>query len=154
MIESGRPKGFMRSAGYWIAVASRVDSLERLESQEAPWWCMPREARLGDRILIYRTKSVSPKWHGLFAEFRLKGILEDELGECRKYGSFSGFHGIPVKVTLERMRFFSEPIPIYKLRDDPEIAYTAAVRRNFQGTFFSLEPKVYSKIDELLRQGG
>lgn len=151
MTEKMGLKERMPSVGYWVAVASRVESIERLESQHQPWWCMPKEARVGDRVLMYKTKSVSPKSHGIFAEFKLSGVMDDEVGECRRYGSFSGYHGIPVKVSLERLRVFAAPLPIYQLRDDPEIAYTAAVRRNFQGTFFSLEPKVYAKIDRLLQ---
>jgi hypothetical protein len=137
---------------HWIGVASSLVAVERLRSQDHTWWCLPKEATPGDRMLVYVARSkikqqVADNEAGIVAEFSVTGPEPAHLQDCRAFG---GSYAITMPVKIELATRFAVPLRLAEMKKDLVMTGATCVRRSFQSTCFSLSPQEYSRIRKLL----
>lgn len=136
---------------YWIGVVGRRDSWERLLAHDL-WWCFSPSARVGDKLAMYLTQSVSPKGAGIFAIYELTALDPDRSADCKGFGSLAvGLFNVFAHMRL--VRAVEPVVTLGRLRRDPVMRETRFVRRNAQGTAFELSKREFLRLEAFCRSG-
>jgi hypothetical protein len=136
----------------WIGI---IGSLQRFnEFENKCWWCLPKSAEKGDNILFYCPRSVSLSKQGIFALCSLKefpSTSHDKNFYCSGFG-IRGQKGSLYYAALKFEKRYKIHLPAIEIKKDPFLAKLPFVRRNFQGTVFSLELEPFKRIISLLEE--
>lgn len=131
-----------------VGVIGTNESLERILGQGEIWWCVPQIADIGTLVIMYCTRHVSNIHQGMLGLYKLIDIDRERDIECRKYGASSGYSDKPMYATLRRVKKFKRPLRLEVLRKNLVLTNAQFMRRNFQGTFFSVRKH---ELEEILR---
>ncbi|NTW28881.1 MAG: EVE domain-containing protein [Coriobacteriia bacterium] len=138
---------------YWLAITRRKDLLDT-ETRDS-WWCLPQRANVGDRVLLYCPRSVSPKFQGVFAEAEVDvDTRSQKPGGSPCSGYVSDLNEGLAYMEIRVIRRFDSALTAQRMKNDPLLAEMRAVRRNFQGTIFTLDVNTYERMQFLLSQPG
>ena len=134
---------------YWLGVTGNVS---RFSDKENSWWCMPREAKKDDKILMYASRRPNTKkYHGVFAIFVVSDDPDDEHPKnhmCQPYGK-----NTPLRYTLiHRQKEYQTSISPSEIKNNKHLQYSNIVRLNFQGTTFPLTEKIYTALVDQLEK--
>lgn len=140
---------------YWVGVAGRPSSIARLDAEPTTWWCVPREAQIGDELAMYCTASAAEERRGIFAIYEIRDFDSGKDLQCKEFGAFAGFQldgraARPCYAGMERKALFQIPLSVAAMRRDPILKEAAFLRRNFQGTFFAASPAQFARMKKLL----
>jgi hypothetical protein len=131
---------------YWLGVVSSKLVYENIKKGEHSWFCLTNTVNVGDKFFLYATGKVI-KTGSIFGYFEVVKIDASRVGECRTYGgSNSDFSEPTIFTEFKCLQLFNTQIPIDFLKNDPIISKTAAVRRSFRGTCFSISSKEHAAI--------
>lgn len=135
------PKAFLG-----ISTSRELTNLETTES----FWCVPLSAEKGDLILLYCPRSASGARQGVFAE----SVIETAPGKgndllCSGYGiSKESLRHVRIKIK----RRFKPTVTAKDMKRDPVLMFAGFVRKNFQGTIFSLPDSLFKRIISLAEE--
>ena len=135
---------------YWLAVMGNVTDMDNLE--KGAWWCLPRQTQIGDLVLMYCPRSVRIIGHGIFAECEVVTEPITSSRENWRCSGYSGRHGQAPNLgytELALLRRFKTPLAAKDIKSDPMLKELGFVRRNFQGTTFSVSDIAYERIISL-----
>lgn len=128
---------------YWIGVVGTKQTLERFNNGESDWFCLPRSASLGDVIIMYATKKLARQNHGFFGVYKIVRLDPTSNQLCNKYGINQG---TLIHVDLLVINSFKNKITLPDLKSHPIHQNMSFVRRNAQGTSFSISEAEYAFI--------
>ena len=116
----------------WLGVSARSPSERPLNS----WWCFPRHATPGDLLLIYQ---------------RLVGIVRIECVESEPENrEMRCAQARLLTADTSFVRSLAKPISVRTLKADKILRHLPAVRRNFQGTCFSVPGEYWPRLLQLI----
>lgn len=135
---------------YWLGVVGDGRVVTNLD--ENLWWCVPGHAIRGDRIFMYCPRALSATKQGIFAECEL--VTEplpkiEENYRCSGFGRTFGTAGSLRYVELKVIQKFQNPPTARQLKRDPVLKNLGFVRRNFQGTTFSVSAEGAERMLQL-----
>jgi hypothetical protein len=135
---------------YWLGVVSSKLVYENIKKGIHSWFCLTNTVNVGDKFFLYATGKVI-KTGGIFGYFEVVKIDASRIGECRTYGgSNSDFSEPTIFTEFKCLQIFDNEISISLLKSDPIISKTAAVRRSFRGTCFSISTNEHAAILKVL----
>jgi hypothetical protein len=102
------------------------------------WWCCRRGALVGDILVIYETGV------GVRRILEVIGALADESGWC-------GYFGMD-RAEVRVLQVAPHAISFAKMKTNPVLARTGAVKRSFQGKLFPLKEEELAEIERLLER--
>lgn len=129
-------------ANYFLGVARGI-ALANADTTDGHW-CVPTDAATGDVIVLYCPRSVSASRQGVFAE----AVISAPPDMARKENSLCSGYGL-LYVPIKIQRRFPFPVTANDMKRDPLLSKSPFVRRNFQGTTFPLEEKLYKRISKI-----
>ena len=129
-------------AQYWLGVIGDIRVLENFQAHL--WWCLPAKASNGDRIFMYCPRKLSAARQGIFVECELVSTpfsRQEENYRCSGYGQHFGREKSLGFTELKVVRYFEKHLTAKEMKRDSLLKEIGFVRRNFQGTTFSLSRK-------------
>ncbi len=132
----------------WLGVVGSRLTLDRLLSEAHSWWCLPPNVKIGNILLMYCTSQCSKTHQGIFGIFEVSLIDTTKASECSRFGSFGG-----VKlnyVELNKVSIFGTTLKLSYMKKDAMLSTAQFVRRNCQGTYFSISQRELTQIKKLL----
>ncbi|WP_369065564.1 hypothetical protein [Burkholderia gladioli] len=128
---------------FWLAVARGREM--RAQSTNESWWCLPFEAAVGDMLLLYCPRQVSATSQGIFAEATVTSSPERSL-ECAGFGKGAALGRASIVIHHR----FKPHLTAKAMKKDALLRHANFIRLNFQGTTFSLDQDVHSRLRVLL----
>ncbi len=122
----------------WVGIVGSRSTLDRLLSEAHTWWCLPPNVKIGDILLMYCT-SKCPTHQGIFGIFEVSLIDATKASKCSGFGSFVG-----VKlnyVEINKVSIFETTLKLSYMKKDAILSSAQFVRRNCQGTYFSISQR-------------
>jgi hypothetical protein len=136
---------------YWLAVMGNISDIDNLEHDA--WWCLPRKALKGDLVLMYCPRSTSITRQGIFAECEVimtPTMTVEENWRCSGFSGGVGQHSSLGYTVLKFLRRFEVRLIAREIRRDHILKEVGFVRKNFQGTTFTLSKEAYERIITLI----
>lgn len=130
---------------YFLGISSSKKLFEA--DATVAYWCVKSTAQKGDIILLYCPRAASFARQGVFAEAVILEPPNEKCKDnnlCRAYGLYY--------VTVEIKRRFNPSLTAKDIKSDRVLGVASFVRRNFQGTTFSIEESQYKRIIELVEE--
>jgi hypothetical protein len=119
--------------GVWLGVSAR----DLNDRSHAAYWCVPRDAKSGALLVLYRTRVGIVRLERIVSEPR-------EGGECSYYGLLIA--ETELVVNLRR------PITSRDIKADADLRQLPASRKNFQGTTFAVPPSLWSTLSSAIAE--
>ncbi|MFC3469039.1 EVE domain-containing protein [Massilia oculi] len=130
----------------WLGVVSR-SHLSQTEGAES-WWCLPHTAAPGDRILFYCPRSLSAEKQGIFSEAEVLSSPSPTRAEncnCATYGT-TRLHYVEIRI----IECFARSLTAAQMKQNVALSRSEPVRKNFQGTAFKLETRIFEQMKSAL----
>lgn len=122
-----------------IYVISKPYHLEGLAAGTRTWWCIERNAVVGELAAVYVTGG-----QGFRFLFRVLGFAPASEYLCTAHGLMTG----EVEIVVNR----ESPIPAQTLREHPVLRRLPALRRSFQRRSFRLEEPFLGELVKLMKK--
>lgn len=134
---------------YWLGVVSSKEGYSRLVDNDNTWWCGSTAVEADDRIFMYCAKALSDKNSGVFSQFQVVGPDPTHAPDCRNFGStVGGLAREPISIAI--VKRYTTKLQLASMKKDVVLGSAQFIRRNCQGTMFSLSKTEFSRILHLL----
>jgi hypothetical protein len=134
---------------YWIGVIGSKITMERFQTENDSWFCMPKSCEVEDRVLMYASTKAAGVKSGVFGVYKVHAKDEGKDGDCRRYGIFSGSGERPVYIGLQLIQRFTKSLSFQKIKNDRFLSSFSYVRRNFQATYFKISEREFNAFLKL-----
>ena len=129
---------------YLLGIA-RSKSLASADTTES-YWCVKSDVQVGDILMLYCPRAVSTTRQGIFAE----AIIESIPNKTNSKNSNCSCYGRLLYVQIKITKRFIVPLTAKAMKNDSILSRSNFVKRNFQGTTFSIDKKFYDRALTLL----
>lgn len=130
---------------YWISVIGTSTTLSRLSDNQELWFCFPKIAASGDKVMMYKTRRLSKNQNGLFSSYIVGERDHTKDSQCSRYGNLETNL---YSYSLIKVKDFAQPISITKIKESKLLEGSSFISKNAQGTIFEISE---SQFDALMK---